>query len=208
MPERYELKIEKDLNIYTQLARALAPHREKPIYSVEFIVEGTIENPLVSIEYPGKKIIRLTPKRPNKNSAEWANLYDFAVKPCMKGYDRKDFTYRKIQDDFIQHKINNERFWELLMHMYLTNEILEPAPKLGGIDSDLFLKMLKWMWIQEDLNYALKWDEIHSEIRYKLQTRTGSATKGDGRAKFFAILYMIKNNICIDKIRNGLLRVD
>jgi hypothetical protein len=206
MPERYELQIEKGSNIYTQIAHALAPHREKRVYTVEFVVEGTLGEPIVSIEYPGKKLIKLTSKR--QNSAKWANLYDFAVKPCLKGYEKNDFTYRMIQKDFIQHKIGNDRFWELLMHMYLTNEILESPPKLNGIDSDLFLRMLKWMWIQEDLNYALRWDEIHSEIRYKLQTRTGSATKGDGRAKFFASLYMIKNNLCIDKIRNGLLRID
>ncbi len=80
-----ELKIRDNQKIYQELAKALYPYREKPPGSILFIVEGTKRNPLIGIRYPGKKLKRRALKQIRKNSALWANLYDFEVVPYSKG---------------------------------------------------------------------------------------------------------------------------
>ena len=61
--------------------------------------------------------------------------------------------------------------------------------------SPQFLEMLKWMWIQEDLNYKLSWREVGSKMPYRLQNRNGGPTsKGAGRDKFYAALILVHGN--------------
>ena len=67
--------------------------------------------------------------------------------------------------------------------------------KLEGFDSRQFLEMLKWMLIQEDLNYKLSWEDTGSEIPYRLQNKNGGLTKkGAGRDKFYAALILVHEN--------------
>ena len=66
----------------------------------------------------------------------------------------------------------------------------------------LYLLMLKWMWIQEDFNYRLSWQEVNSPVRYVLETRTGSRTaRGAGRAKFFAALVLLKYHFTFEQVK-------
>ncbi len=80
------------------------------------------------------------------------------------------------------------------MEIYFKNELTREPPKLHGIDSKLFLLTLKWMWIQEDLNYKLDWREVDSPEPYVLETkRGGRIKKGAGKAKFFAALVLLRS---------------
>lgn len=196
MVELIELKIKDSKNIYQELAVALSPHREKPTGSVEFIVEGTKENPIIGIRYPGRKVKRRVLKVVRENSALWANLYDFIVIPYEDGKEmgERDFTYKKMLKDFYEFKRENDVFWELVEELYFKNTITKEPQRLLGIDSKMYLLVLKWMWIQEDFNYRLTWEEVNSPYKYVLETRTGSRTsKGAGRAKSFAALLLLKH---------------
>jgi len=196
MSKIIELKIKNPKKIYQELAVALSPHRGKPTGSMLFIVEGTKKNPIIGIRYPGKKLRKRKLKVVRANSALWANLYDFEVVPYKNGkkLDAQKFTYEKLLRDFQENKKNSKKFWSMLEELYKNNTITKKPPKLPGIDSQLYLIVLKWMWIQEDFNYRFNWEEVNSPIRYVLETRTGSRTaRGAGRAKFFAALILLKH---------------
>lgn len=197
MKNKILLEIHNPEKIYNELALALCPHREKPRGSIIFIVEGSIKEPRIGIRYPGYKLKPRTLKRPNKNSALWANLLDFEVVPFEKGSEGSSvyFTYPNLLKDFEAHKKGNASFWEMIVRIHSHNVIDKEPPRLGGIDSRQFLEMLKWMWIQEDLNYKLSWREVGSEIPYRLQNKNGSPTsKGAGRDKFYAALILVHGN--------------
>lgn len=197
MKKKILLKIHNPKKIYNELTMALCPYRKCSHGSITFIVEGTIANPRVGIRYPGYKLKRRILKRPNKNSALWANLLDFEVIPFEHKEESSSasFTYAKLLKDYEMYKKNSDIFWEMLLKLFERNEITKKPPKLGGIDSQQFLEMLKWMWIQEDFNYRLSWQETGSPIKYRLENKTGSVTsKGAGRSKFFAALILIREN--------------
>lgn len=196
MTKTIELKIKNHKKIYQELTNKLAPYREKPIGSVLFIVEGTKQRPVIGIRYPGRKVRRRELKRPRADSALWANLYDFEVVPYKNGkqFEERKFTYPEMLKDFQENKINSERFWVILEELYKKNTIIKKPPKLLGIDSQLYLFVLKWLWIQEDFNYKFDWQEVGSPIRYRLETKGGGSTsRGAGRAKFFAALVLAKH---------------
>ncbi len=194
-----ELKIKNPKKIYQELALVLSQYREEPSGSILFIVEGTKRKPIIGIRYPGKKIKKRVLKRINKNSALWANLYDFEVVPHRNGKEvgTQKFTFGELFKDFYEYKRNSEKFWAMLEELYENNTITKKPPKLGGIDSRFYLLVLKWIWIQEDFNYRFNWEEINSPVRYVLENRTGSrTTRGAGRAKFFAALILLKHHEC------------
>ena len=196
MSKIVELKIQDNKRIYQELTQALSPYREKPAGSILFIVEGTKKKPIVAIRYPGKKLRKRTLKLERANSALWANLFDFEVVPYEKGKElnTQNFTFGELMRDFQENKRNNKKFWLMLEELYNAHTIAKKAPKLPGIDSQLYLLVLKWIWIQEDFNYRFGWQEVGSPVRYVLETRTGSRTsKGAGRAKFFAALILLKH---------------
>jgi len=150
------------------------------------------------------KVKRRTLKRPNKKSALWANLYDFEVVPFKndKEISTQKFTFEEMMRDFQENKKASIKFWRLIEKLYYTNEIGKELPQLLGIQSKLYLLVLKWIWIQEDFNYRLKWNEVESPIRYVLETRTGTTTSGGaGRAKFFAALILLKNRFTFEQVK-------
>jgi len=192
-----EIHISGGPDIFKHLAHVLTPYHTKPAGSYLFIVEGTIAKPRIGIRYPGYKLKQRVLKKPNKNSALWANLFDFVVIPFEKGRESSPvkFTYANLLKDFETYKKNDVSFWKMIVQLHDNNIIDKEPPKLGGIDSRQFLEMLKWMWIQEDLNYKLSWKEVGSEMPYRLQNRNGSPTsKGAGRDKFYAALILVHGN--------------
>ena len=199
-----ELKIRNNKKIYQELTKALCAHREKPPGSVLFIVEGTKKKPLIGIRYPGRKLQRRRLKVERTNSALWANLYDFEVVPYARGKEMNTqrFTFGELMKDFQENKRDNKKFWALLEELYKNNTITKKAPNLPGIDSQLYLLVLKWIWIQEDFNYRFNWEEVGSPVRYVLETRTGTRTaRGAGRAKFFAALILLKHYFTFDLVK-------
>jgi len=202
-----ELKINNPKEIYSELTKALSPYRVEPVGSVLFIVEGTKNKPIIGIRYPGKKVKKRVLKRVTKNSALWANLYDFEVVPYKnnKEVGTRKFTFGELFKDFYEHKKDSERFWVMLEELYKNNIITRKPPKLGGIDTQFYLLVLKWIWVQEDFNYRFNWEEVNSPVRYVLENRTGSrTTRGAGRAKFFAALTLLKHHgryFTIEQIR-------
>lgn len=199
-----ELKIKDNKKIYQELTETLCPYKEKKPGSVLFIVEGTKKKPLIGIRYPGKKLTRRRLIRPNKNSALWANLYDFEVVPFKSGKEirTQKFTFEELMRDFQENKRKSKKFWTMIEELYKNNTITKKPPKLPGVDSKLYLLVLKWIWLQEDFNYRFSWEEVKSPIKYYLQTRTGTSTrKGAGRAKFFAALILLKNNFTFDQVK-------
>lgn len=84
MAKLIELKIKDPKKIYQELTISLCPYKNKPVGSMLFIVEGTKKNPIIGFRYPGRKLRKRLLKKPNKNSALWANLYDFEVVPFKK----------------------------------------------------------------------------------------------------------------------------
>lgn len=197
MAKFIELKIKDPKNIYQELTQVLCPYRNKPAGTMLFVVESTIKNPIIGLRYPGRKLRKRTLKKPNKNSALWANLYDFEVVPFRNGNEvsTKEFTLENMVNDFQEKKKNNEKFWIQIEEIYQNNNITQEPPNLPGIEPKLYLLMLKWIWIQEDFNYRLNWQEVNSPIKYVLETRTGSRTaKGAGRAKSFAALILLKHH--------------
>lgn len=203
MMEVIQFKIRDPKNIYHELAIALAPHREKPVCSVEFIVEGTMDKPIIGIRYPGRKVVKRELKVKRNNSAEWANLFDFLVVPYIDGKAKEqEFTFEKILRDFKDNKRDSEEFWKLIEEIYHNNEFTKEPPQLPGIDPRLSLLVLKWIWIQEDFNYKLGWEDVSSPIKYILVTRTGSRTaKGSGRGKFFAALILLKHHFTFNEVK-------
>ena len=172
----------------------MAGMRRRPSHQYLFIVEGTLVKPRIGIRYPGYKLKQRKLKKPNKNSALWANLFDFEVVPFEKGKEGSSvhFTYANLLKDFEAHKKDDASFWEMLVQLHSQNVIDKEPPKLNGINSRQFLEMLKWMWIQEDLNYKLSWRDVSSDIPYRLQNRNGRPTsKGAGRDKFYAALILV-----------------
>lgn len=204
MSKIIELKIKNPKNIYQELAVALCPYKNKPAGSMLFIVEGTKKNPIIGLRYPGRKLRKRSLKKPNKNSALWANLYDFEVVPFKnkKEINTQKFTFGELMKDFQENKRNSEKFWKQIKELYQNNTITRKPPKLKGINPELYLLMLKWIWIQEDFNYRLNWQEVNSPIRYVLETRTGSRTaRGAGRAKFFAALILLKEHFTFEQVK-------
>lgn len=204
MAKIIELKIKDPKKIYQELAIVLCPYKNKPVGSMLFIVEGTRKNPIIGLRYPGRKLKERLLKKPNKNSALWANLYDFEVIPFKSGKEIniQKFTFGEIMKDFQENKRSNETFWKQIEELYQNNTIARKPPKLQGIDSEMYLLMLKWIWIQEDFNYRFSWQEVNSPVRYVLETRTGSRTsKGAGRAKFFAALILLKHHFTFDQVK-------
>ena len=195
-----ELKIKNPKEIYSELTKALSPYREEPAGSILFIVEGTRQKPIIVIRYPGKKLKKREElKIITKNSALWANLYDFEVVPYKNGkkVSTRKFTFGEMFKDFHEYKKDSERFWAMLEELYTNNTITKKPPKLGGIDPLFYLLVLKWIWIQEDFNYRFNWEEVNSPFRYVLKNRTGSmTTRVAGRAKFFAALTLFKHHEC------------
>lgn len=189
-----ELHINNSDKIYKELTAALFPFADSSAGSHLFIVEGTLKKPIVGIRYPGRKVRKRDVDIARKNSCPWANLYDFEVVAFNQGKEvnSKEFTFSKILEDYEQNKKGNREFWKCLEELFLKNKITREIPKLKGIDSGLFLSMVKWIWIQEDFNYKFKWDEVESPARYVLENRTGTRTaRGAGRAKFFAALILL-----------------
>lgn len=204
MSEIIELKIKNPKKICQELTWALAPHREKPAGSVLFIVEGTKQKPIIGIRYPGRKVRKRTLQVVRANSAQWANLYDFEVVPYYKGkeLDTTKFTFNELLDDFQNYKRSSEKFWRIIEELYEKNTIVQKVPSLPGINSQLYLLVLKWIWIQEDFNYRFDWEDVNSPVKYVLETRTGSRTrKGAGRAKFFAALILLKHHFTLEQVK-------
>ena len=192
-----EIHIPGGSDIFKHLAHALLPYHAEAVGSHLFIVEGTLAKPRIGIRYPGRKVKQRTLKKQNKNSALWANLFDFEVVPFEKGCEGSSvhFTYPNLLKDFEAYKKDSASFWGMIVRVHSHNVIDKEPPKLGGTDSRQFLEMLKWMWIQEDLNYKLSWREAGSEMPYRLQNRNGRPTsKGAGRDKFYAALILVHDN--------------
>lgn len=195
MVKKILLQIKKPIRIYQELTETLCPHREKPAGSIIFIVEGTKQKPVIGLRYPGKKLRKREIKQIRKNSALWANLYDFEVVAYKGGKKDKEnqFTFSGFMEDFYKNKRGNKDFWKCIEEIYYKNILTKKPPKMKGINSKMFLLMLKWIWVQEDFNYRFGWEEVGSPIRYVLENRTGTRTaKGAGRAKFFAALILLK----------------
>lgn len=199
-----ELKLNNSKEIYKEISNSLYPYRKEPQGSILFIVEGTKKKPVIGIRYPGRKLRKRELKIKNVNSALWANLYDFEVIIFSnnEAVDSNKFTFQNIMKDFQEHKRSNKEFWKLIEALYYKYKVNQKPPKLPGIDSELFLKALKWIWIQEDFNYKLDWEEVASPEKYILETRTGTRTsKGAGRAKFFAALVLLNYGFTFDQVK-------
>lgn len=204
MSEIKELKIKDNKKIYQELAQTLSPFREKSIGSILFIAEGTKKDPIIALRYPGKKVKKRKLKFPRANSALWANLFDFEVVPFENGKElnTQNFTFEELMKDFQENKKESEDFWLMLKELYENNTITKKPPNLPGINSQLYLLVLKWMWIQEDFNYRFNWEEVGSPVRYVLETRTGTRTaRGAGRAKFFAALILLKHYFSFELVK-------
>jgi len=202
--EIIELHIKNTANIYHEITAILDKYKEKEPLSVEFIVEGTKNKPRIGIRYPGRKVVKRAIKVKRINSALWGNLFDFLVVPYINGEALKEqeFTFEKLLRDFQENKKENEEFWERINEVYKNNAVSKEPPKVPGIDSKLYLLMLKWIWIQEDFNYKLSWQDVNSPTRYVLETRTGTRTaKGAGRGKFFAVLILLKNHFSFEEVK-------
>jgi hypothetical protein len=192
------LTIKDTKDIFHELVVFLSQYRDCTPGSKLFVVEGSLAEPQIAVRYPGRKVVKRTykTKKKRKNFIEWANLCDFEVVAFRNGTEvpKSEFTYKKLFDDFSQHKMQSKEFCHLLDELYKTNTISGTAPKLPGIDSPQYLLMLKWMWIQEDMNYRLSSADVNSPIPYRLQTLRGSVTKdGAGRARFYASLYLLRS---------------
>ena len=199
MSKLIKLDIKNIGNPYHEIAIILEEYKDKKLHSVRFIVEGSIKNPIVAIDYPGRKMFKRILKTNRKGIARWANLFDFRVVPYRNGKELRpeEFTFDKLLTDFKDNKSNSDKFWEILQGLYHTNMISGKLPKLKGIDSKLFLLTLKWIWIEEDFNYRFKYKDVLSKTKYVLAKikKTGreqAVSRGAGRAKFFAVLVLLK----------------
>jgi len=139
MKNRKKLLIKNTENIYNEIALQLAPFCDDETFSNEFVVETELDKPLIVIKYPGrKKIVR-------DGRIKYGNLFDFLVIPYIDGkpVDEKHFTYRKMLQDFVDYKIDNEDFWELLLEIFESNNLSKEPPKLAGYDAKIYLLALK-----------------------------------------------------------------
>jgi hypothetical protein len=164
-------------------------------------VEGTKDNPVIGIRYPGKKVKE---REGQRLQVKWANLFDFEVVPFKnkKEITTNQFTFSEMLKDFDEHKKDSPEFWQAVRDVYYKNTIDREPPELLGINSKLYLLVLKWIWIQEDFNYKYSWEEVSSPIRYRLENRTGATTqKGAGRTKFFAALFLVQNDFALDIVK-------
>jgi hypothetical protein len=197
MPRKLELKIENLKTMYNEIVLRLLPFREENKQSIEFVVEGNKDDPMVAVRYPGQKVKKRHLKGKRKDSAEWQNLFDFVVVPYINGQPGRpeDFTFERLLEDFQENKKQNEEFWECIKKIYYENKLTKKPPKLKGIESKTFLLTLKWTWIQEDLNYKYSWQDVKSPIKYVRVSKRGKIiSSGAGRAKSFAALILIKSN--------------
>jgi hypothetical protein len=181
----------KTESIFEDLTKAIDPYKTKHTNSITFLVDSSpSENAKILITYPGKKVQKRTLSRIAANSVLWQNAYDFAVVPVFKGQKQKirDFTFEKMLRDFETQKKQDGLFWEDIVALYQENKIsVRQFPELSGINAQLFLYVLKWLWIQEDLNYKLNHNKINCPTRYKTEKT------GVGRGKFFAALLLVKS---------------
>jgi hypothetical protein len=189
--------------LYKELSTFLSRYKDGKPGKHIFVVEGTSEHPIVAIRYPGRKLLKRRLKIRRANSIEWANLLDFEVVPYENDkISKHQFTYSKILEDFLTYKMHDPLFWDLLQELYYHNTLSKEPPALKGIPSKLFLLTLKWIWIQEDVNYKYSWQETMSPVPYVLQNRTGTTTrKGAGRAKFYAALLLLRSGFDYDTVR-------
>jgi hypothetical protein len=193
MKNRKLLRINNYEKVFEELTHVLYPFRNKPELSMEFVVEGTLENPLIVLKYPGRKLVERDVQ--GSNAYKWGNLFDFLVIPYVDGkpVNEREFTYSKMLKDFLNNKLENEEFWELIESVFHYNHFTKEPPQLDGIDPKIFLLVLKWMWIQEDLNYRLRCDDYNSPERYILLNKKGNPTsRGAGRKKFMGALDLAK----------------
>lgn len=182
-------------NPYRELVAYLEPHCRQPQLSYCLVVEGTISNPIVMLKYPGNRVKKFSWKRPRADSPTWPNLFDFYVEPYIDGVPSGNlFSYPNLLDDFVKHKIENQQFWEAIVTLYKTNR-LTPAPNLGGIDSNIYLSALKWIWIQEELNYVLLPKDVGASETYRTEKR------GVGKTKYYAgLLLAHSHDFTVDQI--------
>jgi len=181
----------KAATLLENLTKELDPYKEKPTNSVTFLVDSSPNKKVkILIKYPGRKVRKRTGRIP------WANLYDFLVIPVYNGKELEAnvLQWRNIGKDFYEHKLKSSEFWELLENTYRKNEFdFKKVPKLNGINPTLFLLLIKWMWVQEDLNYKYCSKDIpNCPTEYRNETKNGSPTKGAGRGKFYASLLLVK----------------
>jgi len=185
---RHILRIEEGdtKRMLHDISVALDPFKDKPNESEEFVVEGTLEDPKILIRYPGKKKKRRPLKNPKRKGAVlWEALYDFLVIVIKDGSEVpiKEFSYRKIVADIRENK-DDERFWECLDTVYKKNEIPARIPKLDGIDCEALLMVMKWIWLQEDINYKYNWKDIDSPTRYTTVRGIRALGRKKSRAMF------------------------
>jgi len=183
-------KIRSD-HIYEDVVKQLDPYKKKPLTSVVFLVDSSPDRRVkILIKYPGKKV------RQRAGRIPWANLYDFLVIPVYnnKELPANTLQWRNLGADFYDHKKQSREFWTSLEHLYRKNEIdFSKIPKLDGMNPTLFLLLIKWMWVQEDLNYKYCSKDIQNcPSEYRNETKNGSPTKGAGRGKFYAGLLLVK----------------
>ena len=167
-------------------------------------MEGSPDNPLVGIRYPGKKVMRRNIDSTRRNVIRWANLLDFLVVPYQnkRELNPQNFTFDNLIEDFYENKLHNDEFWKCVEDVYYHNTLPERAPKADGIEPLLFLAVLKWIWIQEDLNYRFSWREIDSPVKYILLSARGKRmSKGAGRAKFFGALILLRHDFTLKVVR-------
>lgn len=177
--------------IFEDLARNLDPYKKRKVGSLAFLVDSDPnEKVKILIKYPGRKV------RQRTGRIQWANLYDFLVAPIHNGkeIDTRLLRWSYLREDFYEHKLHNSDFWKLLEELYATNKVnYEKIPMLSGMDPTMFLLLIKWMWIQEDLNYKYSSRDIpNCPTPYRNETKNGSVTKGAGRGKFYASLLLVK----------------
>ena len=185
-------KIRSELPVFFEdLTRELDPYKEAKTGTHEFIVDGDKTGQVeIRINYPGRTASKRKLQLITANSVLWENLYDFAVVPYFKGQmlDIRDFTYRKVLDDFEHYKRGDEDFWNAIVSLYKHNTLPDTKfAHLKGIDPVLFLYVLKWLWAQEDLNYRVNHKDFKCPTKYMNQKR------GVGRGKFFASLLLVRS---------------
>lgn len=177
--------------LFEDLTRELDPYKKKPTTAITFLVDSSPDRRVkILIKYPGRKVKERTGRIP------WANLYDFLVVPKYNGkeVDTRKLQWRNLMTDFCGHKLQSNEFWKVLDGVYRNNEVdYGKVPKLGGMDPTLYLLLIKWMWIQEDLNYRFSSKDIRNcPTEYRNETKGGSPTRGAGRKKFYAGLLLVK----------------
>ncbi len=181
----------KPATLFEDLTRELDPHKEKDTCSVVFLVDSSPDNKIkILLKYPGRKVANRNLKKARANSVHWDSLYDFLVVPIVakKETSEKEFTYRKMLTDFDEHKKQDKPFWEAIIDLLEENVVSDKDfSYLKGIDPKVFLYVLKWMWVQEDLNYRFNHNDFACPTRYRLPTG-----KSLGRKKFFASLLIVR----------------